>query len=109
MGMMYSGDGNEMVHDMINMIRLGWSTSGMFYNPILAALGPEFLFLETVDESKESAIGGQDADDSPVVRFVNKMLMDAIRLGSSDLHFEPYEKIFRIGRASCRERVSSPV
>lgn len=54
------------------------------------------LEIETVDDSKESAIGGQDADDAPVVRFVNKMLMDAIRLGSSDLHFEPYEKIFRV-------------
>uniref|UniRef100_A0A7C2B0I1 Type IV-A pilus assembly ATPase PilB n=1 Tax=Pseudomonas graminis TaxID=158627 RepID=A0A7C2B0I1_9PSED len=54
------------------------------------------LEIEAVDESKETAIGGQDADDAPVVRFVNKMLMDAIRLGSSDLHFEPYEKIFRV-------------
>src|SRR6195952_2551837 len=54
------------------------------------------LEIETVDESKDKAIGGQDADDAPVVRFVNKMLMDAIRLGSSDLHFEPYEKIFRV-------------
>lgn len=54
------------------------------------------LEIETVDDSKEKAIGGQDADDAPVVRFVNKMLMDAIRLGSSDLHFEPYEKIFRV-------------
>jgi type IV pilus assembly protein PilB len=54
------------------------------------------LEIEAVDESKEKAIGGQDADDAPVVRFVNKMLMDAIRLGSSDLHFEPYEKIFRV-------------
>lgn len=54
------------------------------------------LEIETVDESKETAVGGQDADDAPVVRFVNKMLMDAIRLGSSDLHFEPYEKVFRV-------------
>jgi type IV pilus assembly protein PilB len=54
------------------------------------------LEIETVDESRETAIGGQDADDAPVVRFVNKMLMDAIRLGSSDLHFEPYEKVFRV-------------
>lgn len=54
------------------------------------------LEIEAVDESKETAIAGQDADDAPVVRFVNKMLMDAIRLGSSDLHFEPYEKIFRV-------------
>jgi type IV pilus assembly protein PilB len=54
------------------------------------------LEIEAVDEAKEKAIGGQDSDDAPVVRFVNKMLMDAIRLGSSDLHFEPYEKIFRV-------------
>ena len=54
------------------------------------------LEIETVDESRETAIGGHDADDAPVVRFVNKMLMDAIRLGSSDLHFEPYEKVFRV-------------
>ncbi|MFF7706044.1 type IV-A pilus assembly ATPase PilB [Pseudomonas sp. NPDC007930] len=38
----------------------------------------------------------QDADDAPVVRFVNKMLLDAIRGGSSDLHFEPYEKAYRV-------------
>ena len=54
------------------------------------------LEIESADESKESSITGQDADDAPVVRFVNKMLMDAIRLGSSDLHFEPYEKVFRV-------------
>lgn len=54
------------------------------------------LEIDSVDESKESSITGQDADDAPVVRFVNKMLMDAIRLGSSDLHFEPYEKVFRV-------------
>lgn len=46
-------------------------------------------------EQKDEAIGG-DADDAPVVRFVNKMLLDAIRGGSSDLHFEPYEKIYRV-------------
>ncbi|MDD0844548.1 type IV-A pilus assembly ATPase PilB [Pseudomonas sp. Gutcm_11s] len=37
-----------------------------------------------------------DADDAPVVKFVNKMLLDAIKGGSSDLHFEPYEKIYRV-------------
>jgi len=46
-------------------------------------------------ERKDEAIGG-DADDAPVVRFVNKMLLDAIKGGSSDLHFEPYEKIYRV-------------
>lgn len=37
-----------------------------------------------------------DADDTPVVRFVNKVLLDAINKGASDIHFEPYEKIFRV-------------
>ncbi|MFJ5299273.1 type IV-A pilus assembly ATPase PilB [Pseudomonas sp. NPDC088368] len=54
------------------------------------------LEVESGDEVKESTLGDVDADDAPVVRFVNKMLMDAIRLGSSDLHFEPYEKVFRV-------------
>jgi type IV pilus assembly protein PilB len=37
-----------------------------------------------------------DADDAPVVRFVNKIMLDAINQGCSDIHFEPYEKIYRI-------------
>lgn len=37
-----------------------------------------------------------DIDDAPVVRFVNKILLDAINKGASDIHFEPYEKSFRI-------------
>ncbi|MBX2886316.1 MAG: type IV-A pilus assembly ATPase PilB [Granulosicoccus sp.] len=35
-------------------------------------------------------------DETPVVRFVNKVLLDAIKRGASDIHIEPYEKIFRI-------------
>ncbi|WP_077047049.1 type IV-A pilus assembly ATPase PilB [Pseudomonas sp. KK4] len=56
--------------------------------------------LNTVDiestDDRQDAIVGQDADDAPVVRFVHKMLLDAIRSDSSDLHFEPYEKIYRV-------------
>ena len=37
-----------------------------------------------------------ETDETPVVRFVNKMLLDAIKSGSSDLHFEPYEKVYRV-------------
>lgn len=54
------------------------------------------LEIEPATESREATLGEMDSDDAPVVRFVNKMLMDAIRLGSSDLHFEPYEKTFRV-------------
>ncbi|WP_297531268.1 type IV-A pilus assembly ATPase PilB [Thalassolituus sp.] len=35
-------------------------------------------------------------DDAPIVRFVNKILLDAIRTGASDVHFEPYEKRYRV-------------
>lgn len=52
---------------------------------------------QSAADVKETSIAGEnDADDAPVVRFVNKMLLDAIRLGSSDLHFEPYEKSYRV-------------
>ncbi|TKJ88074.1 MULTISPECIES: type IV-A pilus assembly ATPase PilB [Pseudomonas] len=54
------------------------------------------LDVESIDDSKQDAIAGLDADDAPVVRFVHKMLLDAIKSGSSDLHFEPYEKNYRV-------------
>lgn len=37
-----------------------------------------------------------DVDDAPIVRFVNKVLLDAINKGASDIHFEPYEKVYRV-------------
>ncbi|WP_444925686.1 type IV-A pilus assembly ATPase PilB [Microbulbifer sp. TRSA002] len=45
------------------------------------------------DSSKDDEPGG---DEAPVVRFVNKVLLDAIRTGASDIHFEPYEKSYRV-------------
>jgi type IV pilus assembly protein PilB len=39
---------------------------------------------------------GADVDDAPIVRFVNKVMLDAIRRGASDIHFEPYERAYRI-------------
>ena len=44
----------------------------------------------------EAAAESSEVDDAPVVRFVNKVLLDAIKRGASDLHFEPYEKIYRV-------------
>src|SRR6218665_216878 len=56
----------------------------------------EGLDVQAVDEDKQDNSDGNSADDAPVVRFVNKMLLDAIKMGSSDLHFEPYEKSYRV-------------
>ena len=47
------------------------------------------------DEEREEE-SRDDVADAPVVRFVNKVLLDAIKRGASDVHFEPYEKIFRV-------------
>jgi type IV pilus assembly protein PilB len=47
-------------------------------------------------DQKEEKAEDSDVDDAPVVRFVNKVLLDAIKKGASDLHFEPYEKFFRV-------------
>jgi len=47
-------------------------------------------------EEEADDVTRDDADDAPVVRFVNKVLLDAIRKGASDIHFEPYEKTFRV-------------
>jgi type IV pilus assembly protein PilB len=52
--------------------------------------------IQAVDDKAQDAGEGNAADDAPVVRFVHKMLLDAIKAGSSDLHFEPYEKSYRV-------------
>jgi type IV pilus assembly protein PilB len=39
---------------------------------------------------------GSDVEDAPIVRFVNKVMLDAIRRGASDIHFEPFEKTYRV-------------
>jgi len=48
------------------------------------------------DEDDTDDVTRDDIEDAPVVRFVNKVLLDAIKRGASDVHFEPYEKMFRV-------------
>lgn len=48
------------------------------------------------DEDMAKDDGNSDVDDAPIVRFVNKILLDSIKKGASDIHLEPYEKNFRI-------------
>jgi type IV pilus assembly protein PilB len=51
---------------------------------------------ETPETSAAEAASASEVEDAPIVRFLNKVLMDAITLGASDIHFEPYEKQYRI-------------
>ena len=59
--------------------------------------GLDDLDIEAVDEDASPGDdGGEAADETPIVRFVNKVLIDAIKSGASDIHFEPYEKSYRV-------------
>ena len=56
----------------------------------------EFADDEPQQPSQAEAAAATEVEDAPIVRFLNKVLMDAITLGASDIHFEPYEKQYRI-------------
>ena len=60
--------------------------------------GVDLESLETSggDEPLEDKITRDDVEDAPIVRFVNKIMLDGIRRGASDIHLEPYEKTYRI-------------
>ncbi len=93
--------------------------TGMTVHPIIVEEGKLEPFIEKVIDNPDNALsddddgfsglenvdtegsGGESEDeedeaDAPVVKFVNKMLLSAIKGGSSDLHFEPYEKSYRV-------------
>jgi type IV pilus assembly protein PilB len=65
----------------------------------MAQFGEDDDFLEGLEitggEERDDEVN-TDVDDAPVVKFVNKILLDAIKKGCSDIHFEPYEKIYRV-------------
>ena len=65
----------------------------------MSGLDDDDFDLENLDvsgEEDEQEDVSSDVEDAPVVRFVNKILLDAIKRGASDVHFEPYEKYFRV-------------
>ncbi len=67
----------------------------------MRSLGEGDLDLERLDTSggdelDAETVSRDDVEDAPIVRFVNKVMLDAIRRGASDIHFEPYEKMYRV-------------
>ena len=54
------------------------------------------LEIQAGEEGTRDDDGTEGIDETPVVRFVNKVLIDAIKQGASDIHFEPYEKDYRV-------------
>lgn len=51
--------------------------------------------VDTADPTKEEDEKDK-GEEAPIVKYINKLLIDAIRMGASDLHFEPYEKMYRV-------------
>jgi len=54
------------------------------------------LLAEAAPEAEPPADAANEVDDAPIVRYIQKILLDAIGSGASDIHFEPYEKFYRI-------------
>ena len=82
-------------HDKLMQLleRLGQSAEAALNDYMSDDLHLDF---EDAEVSPAEASAQADVDDAPVVRFLQKILMDAINDGASDVHFEPYEKFYRI-------------
>ncbi|MDR7069570.1 type IV pilus assembly protein PilB [Pseudoxanthomonas japonensis] len=76
-----------------------WQSSA---NSLSTNFGDDDDGLDSLDVDSTDEDGGNDSavdakgDDTPVVKFVNKVLVDAIKRGASDIHFEPYETDYRV-------------
>ncbi|MDT8427733.1 MAG: type IV-A pilus assembly ATPase PilB [Pseudomonadales bacterium] len=81
---------SKAIDALIEEIEGGVGNLVMFDDADLENLEIEAERKPNEEEIKESS------DEAPIVRFVNKILLDAIRLGASDIHVEPYEKVYRI-------------
>ncbi len=56
----------------------------------------EHLDVTGGDDEVDASAQRDEVEDAPIVRFVNKVMLDAIKKGASDIHFEPYEKTYRV-------------
>src|SRR5690348_16102440 len=68
---------------------------------IAPLVGEDDVDLESLEvtggeDEVDDKVSRDDVEDAPIVRFVNKIMLDAIRRGASDIHFEPYETIYRL-------------
>jgi type IV pilus assembly protein PilB len=72
------------------------ATEGTAANLVDSDMGDLDFSTETDAASKVETLTQSDAEDAPVVRFINQVIVKAINHGASDIHFEPYEKIYRV-------------
>ena len=96
--------GVEMIlvdEDLIKRTLESWqAASGSSFDDMMGGGDGDYNLDVSGGDDEEAATGdkGVDAggDDAPVVKFVNKVLIDAIRRGASDIHFEPFETDYRV-------------
>ncbi len=70
--------------------------SSSMLDDIIADFDDSELELVQGEEEPDSSFLQKETEDAPVIRLVNKIMVDAIRRGASDIHLEPYEKFFRV-------------
>jgi type IV pilus assembly protein PilB len=83
-------------YDKLSKILEGQGASANDTIESLAVGDFDFDVAEDESGAAESAEVAQEVEDAPVVRFLQKMLIDAINMRASDLHFEPYEYNYRV-------------
>ena len=77
-------------------IELALNAVGTTIDNMEDAEGLENLDLDSGDDDSSTGVDTSGVDDAPIVKFVNKILVDAIKRGASDIHFEPYETNYRV-------------
>ena len=85
-----------VAHDALLAVLAGFAKHAEQDLSELAGEEGEIEFAEEEAQAQAPEAAQSDVEDAPIVRFLNKVLMDAITLGASDIHFEPYEKQYRI-------------
>ena len=83
-------------HDKLSKMLEGTTASATETLESLSSGDFEFDVTDDVTNQQEAAESAPDVEDAPVVRFLQKMLIDAINARASDLHFEPYEYHYRV-------------
>jgi type IV pilus assembly protein PilB len=83
-------------HDKLAKVLEGTTASATESLESMTSGDFEFDVTDDVTAPQESAEAAPDVEDAPVVRFLQKMLIDAINARASDLHFEPYEYHYRV-------------
>ncbi|WP_296946327.1 type IV-A pilus assembly ATPase PilB [uncultured Massilia sp.] len=85
-----------VAHDVLLNLLAGLAKNAEQDLSDLAGEEGEIEFAEEEAQAQAPEAPTSEVEDAPIVRFLNKVLMDAITLGASDIHFEPYEKQYRI-------------